>query len=347
LLTLASVSRAGIIADYSNDGGFFTTNSAAKVAIERAIFDINAVISSSFTAIPAAPRTVVGAAGTNGRTTATFTHSLAYSNPSTGATTTYTGGLAANEIRIFVGARNLTANTLGQGGPGGIGLGISTSSFSSTELTAALASATLQSNTIYGRGGDGPVIGQLSTSIDGNSVLINYGNTIGNLWFDQDTNNNGSADTPLVLNDFWNFDPDATSFGNKADFYSVALHETLHAIGFGTSKTWDDLINNVGDWTGANAIAAAGTGNLLAGAEDFAHIASGILSPRLDGTGLQETLMSPSIVLGTRKKLTELDVAFLRDIGFRTTAVPEPGTILLVSVVFVGGVVARRRRVAA
>ncbi|MGK0187822.1 MAG: hypothetical protein ACI9R3_003613 [Verrucomicrobiales bacterium] len=53
--------------------------------------------------------------------------------------------------------------------------------------------------------------------------------------------------------------------------------------------------------------------------------------------------MGPAIAAGVRKEITELDVAFLNDIGWIAAAVPEPGTA---SFLLLGAMVgfARRRR---
>ncbi|MEJ6571259.1 MAG: PEP-CTERM sorting domain-containing protein, partial [Akkermansiaceae bacterium] len=52
---------------------------------------------------------------------------------------------------------------------------------------------------------------------------------------------------------------------------------------------------------------------------------------RLNDGFLQEAIISPTITLGIRKELTELDVAFLTDLGYEMAAapVPEPSVILL------------------
>jgi hypothetical protein len=106
----------------------------------------------------------------------------------------------------------------------------------------------------------------------------------------------------------------------KDDFYSVALHELLHALGFGVSETWDSLVSG-NNWLGAQASAFAGSGvNLV----EPGHVASGKMSVRLSDGLPQESVMDPTLTEGTRKKLTTLDLAFLRDIGYIT--IPEPGT---------------------
>jgi len=337
---LTSKANAGIIFDYSNDGGFFTSNLVAKAALEKAGADINAVINYNLAAVTG--DTIVGTSaggfGAGGKTVS-FDFNYAYTNPSTGAPVDILNTvLAANEVRVFVGMRNLTGATLGQGGPGGAGLSVSGSGGGGGTFAAAVASA--QAAEQHGRG-SGPTISTLSGTIGGAPFSFNVGSTIGNLWFDSDTDNNGATDDNTTLNANWHFDSTTAVAGGKSDFYSVALHETLHAIGFGTSQTWNSLITGGDDWTGANAIAANGTGvNLI---DPSGHIAGGIMSTRLSDGGLQETVMSPSITIGTRKSLTALDVAFLQDLNYSIVAVPEPSSMLLIAAV-AGPATARARR---
>ena len=68
------------------------------------------------------------------------------------------------------------------------------------------------------------------------------------------------------------------------------------------------------------------------------------MSTRLSDGLAQEAVMDPTITVGTRKTLTELDLAFLRDLGF--TTVPEPSRMLLLFVGAVGLLRIRRREMA-
>ena len=50
--------------------------------------------------------------------------------------------------------------------------------------------------------------------------------------------------------DAMGFDQDVTtleSFPSMTDFYSVAVHELAHLLGFGTADSWDALVNNTTD----------------------------------------------------------------------------------------------------
>ena len=339
---LTSKAKAGITFDYSNDGGFFASHLVAKAALEKAAGDINAVINYNLTAVTndVTVGTSAGGSGAGGKTL-NFDFKYTYTNPSSGAEVDILNtAIAANEVRIFVGMRNLAGSTLGEGGPGGVGLSVSGSDAGGGTFAAAVASA--QAADQHRRGG-GPTISTLSGSIAGAPFSFDIGSNVGNLWFDSDTDNNGATDNDATLNANWHFDSTSAVAAGKSDFYSVALHETLHAIGFGTSQTWNSLITGGDDWTGANAIAAAGTGVNIIDLASGAHIASGIMSTRLSDGGLQQTVMSPSITTGTRKSLTALDVAFLQDLNYSIVAVPEPSSMLLIAAA-VGMVAARARR---
>ncbi len=332
---LTSQANAGITFDYSNDGGFFASHLVAKAALEKAAADINSVINYNLGSVSDK------AIGTSGGKTVTVDWKYTYTNPTTNVPVDILDtALAANEIRIFVGMQNLAGSTLGQGGPTGFGISASGSDSGGGTFAAAVANA--QANDQHGRGG-GPVISSFTTSLFGSNYTSTLGASIGNLWFDSDTDNNGTTDNDTTLNANWHFDSTTAVAAGKSDFYSVALHETLHAIGFGTSQTWNSLITGGDDWTGANAIAAAGTGVNIIDAGG-AHIASGIMSTRLSDGGLQETVMSPSITIGTRKSLTALDVAFLKDLNYSIAAVPEPSSMLLVAAVAVLATVRARRK---
>jgi len=90
--------------DYSLDSGFFTTNPAAKTALERAATVYSDRILDQLTDITPG--------GGN-------TWTAVFSNPSTMATTTVKDlTIPAGTIKVYVGGANL-GGALGQGGPGG------------------------------------------------------------------------------------------------------------------------------------------------------------------------------------------------------------------------------------
>lgn len=327
--------------DYSYDSnGFFSATPAAKAAVEKAAADISALLGPSLNAVTTDVYT-----GTHLDTTATVNWNLTFTNPTTGATVTLnTFSLPTDTFTIYVGMRNLTGTTLGQGGPGGAGFNVGVNGFEN-EFATALDNAEAASNVAMTRGG-GPVMGTLSGNMTLGSTTtsysLSYGAMVGNLWFDLDTDNNGSADSASLLSSFWHYDPYSAVGADKNDLYSVALHEILHALGIGagsTTSTWDQLSTGA-NWAGTAAAALnGGTGVGLLEA-DSAHIRTGYMSTRLSDGVAQEVVMDPNITTGTRKYLTEMDAAFLKDLGY--AVVPEPSTagLLLAGLV----VLARRPR---
>ncbi|QDV62814.1 PEP-CTERM sorting domain-containing protein [Crateriforma conspicua] len=326
---------AEIVLDYTHDTGFFSSNATAKAALEAAASDINAVLNLNLDAIT--DDTVTGNGG--GGTVLNFDFRYQYTNPATGASVTVNDTTTpANEIRIYVGMRNLTGSTLGQGGSGGSGIAIGGVS-GSGPISAAIADAQAS---YQHRRNEGPVIGTLSGNVSGNSFSFEMGPALGNLWFDQDTNNDGATDSAAVLNANWHFDHTTSVAAGKDDFYSVALHEMLHSIGFGGSETWDDLVSGT-DWLGSEVIDLNGTGTGIIDGGG-AHFAAGLMSTRITDGMAQEVVMDPTLTTGTRKYLTDLDVALLRDIGYlNASAVPEPSTWFALAMIG-GGACYRRRR---
>ena len=346
-------SAINVVFDYSYDlatDNFFNNNAAAKLALEQAGADISAAITSSLSAIsPTGTPNVNLITGTSGSTSATADWQYQITNPSTGATENFLSPtVAANEVRIYVGMRELTGSTLGTGGPSGAGASLGFSGFNG-QVQSAVNDLQTKSNQYMGRG-SGPTIGTLNSGgvVFGETISysLSYGVGIANLWFDNDKNNDGTADANV--GDYWHFDHTTSVATGKSDFYSVALHEILHSIGIGASDSWGNNISGTDpkDWTGANVIAlrgALGGNDVISSGGD--HIANGLMSWNIYNGAAQEVAMDPDITTGTRKYLTELDLAFLRDIGWSTiVAVPEPSRALLATFGLLLMVMKRRRK---
>ena len=308
-LICSTASAISINLEYPVGNLFSSTHdAAAKAAINAAAADLSAAITTSLSAIN--NEVFVGM---NGQTTATFDWLYGYTNPSTGGSSTVdVATIAANTVTMFVGTRNLSGSTLGVGGPAGPGLGLAGSGFGS-QWVGAVAHGESQSESVFRRGG-GPVIDTVSgTTLPLQGVTANYSIDVGIAYgsLALDWNNVGDGD--------WHFNHTTPVAGEKNDLYSVALHEMLHALGIGTSDSWT-LKTTGSNWTGTEVINLYGTGTNLVGG---GHIASGIMSTSIVDGSPQEVVMDPSITQGSRKHLTALDLAFLRDIGY-STIIPDP-----------------------
>jgi hypothetical protein len=123
--------------------------------------------------------------------------------------------ISTDVLRIYAGARDLGASTLGQGGPGA--------------YTASGSQSWLTTVTTRGQGDT-----QGADAVD-------FGPWGGSLAF---TNN--AAVT-------WNFDAAPPPPG-QFDFFSTAMHEIGHLLGIGTSDSWDRLVSG-SSFTGPASIA--------------------------------------------------------------------------------------------
>lgn len=133
----------------------------------------------------------------------------------------------------------------------------------------------------------------------------------------------------------WHFGLDTAGLdAGEADFLSVALHELGHLLGFGLVPSWTNLVSG-GEFTGTSAFAANGGNVPLHG--DGLHWADGTTSGGL------ETVMDPSILLGTRELLTALDWAGFEDMGWDLAPLPEPPAAALLVLAALGRTLVRRR----
>jgi hypothetical protein len=306
-----------IAIDYSHDT-FFASHPVAMAALEAAAADVSSAITTTLNA------TVDTNSSTVNGSSVTFDFRYIYENPTTGAEQIINSAvMPANEFRIFVGVRNLTGITLGTGGPGAAGLSAGGGSANFADFTTAVNNAAAAGSANMQRGG-GATIATLSGALNvpgqGSAPFsIDFGSTVGNLWFDVDSDNNGAADNDVALDAYWHYDHTAPVAAGKNDLYSVAIHEILHSLGVGASKSWTSKVSGGDDWTGAEVIAQIGSGvNILEA--DSKHIVGGKVSTRISDGAPQEAVMDPSITTGNRKSLTNLDLAFLRDIGWQTIA---------------------------
>ena len=89
------------------------------------------------------------------------------------------------------------------------------------------------------------------------------------------------------------------------------MHELCHVLGFGVADSWADQVNASNEFTGAASQAVYGGPVPLAGTSHWDFD-----TESLSGEQGQEVAMDPSLVTGTRKRLTLLDMAGLDDIGW-------------------------------
>lgn len=185
--------------------------------------------------------------------------------------------VAANQIVVFVGAYDLTGSTLAVGGSGGF-----TDSGSATFLDNAAS-----------RGQAGALL-PVQTDFGPWGGAISFNNTV-NWYFDSDTRTD-------------------ESFSGKYDFYSIAVHELAHVLGFGASPSFNNLSSG-SVFTGTAVHDLLGFDPPLS--SDGGHWMQGLTYMG------QEVAMDPSILAGQRKHFTELDYAAMKDIGWQVSPIPE------------------------
>lgn len=214
-----------------------------------------------------------------------------FSNPTTGNTQSISNLFVPEDtIIIYVGARDLGGNVIGQGGPGGFGL----SGFQSWFTR------------VFTRGQSGIATGGSSAN---NTDFSLWG---GSIAFDEDTN--------------WNFSLEQNQ--NGIEFITTALHEMGHVLGVGTAATWNNQISG-GVFTGLASAQSHGSappadfGHFLS--ETPNPTPSTLLSsPRFGsfnnthGTPSNVTMLATLFDNGSAfNTVTDLDLAALIDIGWQ------------------------------
>ncbi len=245
---------------------------------------------------------------------ASGSYTAVFNDPSSGAQVNISDfSVAADTLIVYTGGRALGGSTLGIGGPGGFSVG-GTSAFVDNAVT--------RGETATQDGVQNPTTGPNT----GAKTAVDFAPWGGAVTFDTAAN--------------WYFDPDVSTSADvmNNDFFSVALHELGHLLGIGTADSWQNLISG-SDFTGAASVAEFGGNVPLA---NTGHWADGTTST-VNGVS-QETAMDPSILFGTRKVFTDLDLAGLSDVGWQVSAVPVPAAVWLFGSGLLGLVATARRR---
>lgn len=307
----ASSARAFDITVQYLPGSFLDTHTTARAALEAAAADVSLLLAPTLSATNSHFESTVFL------TQAYVDTSYAYQLPNSSPTTYGPTNLAPDEFTLFARGWNLTGTTLGEGSPVGLGIAAGSEAIYDTfDFETAVNNAADQASSNLVRGG--PTVNTLNLTFnppfDYISIDVSYGLLGGDIYFDTDTNNNGVTDNVATLNDYWHFDHTTTPALTKVDFYSVALHEILHTVGFGSTATWNSLVSG-DDWLGSNVATLLGSGaDTVSPGGD--HIAQSLISESLSTGEMQTPLMVPSTTDGERRTITRLDAAFLRDIGW-------------------------------
>jgi hypothetical protein len=246
--------------------------------------------------------------------------STLYTNPTSGGPGfDFNPVIPADTIIVYVGARDLGGSTLGEAGPGGRGGASGSAAFIDAVLT---------------RGETGDTEGPSATDFSP------WG---GNLAMDLP-----SGGTPTD----WDYSIDDSTIGpTQSHFYSVLLHEIGHILGVGTADSWDAQISGSNEFFGAASVLEYGSDVPLqsppghwSGDTDSGTPGDQVITSDIWGTtDPQEVAMDPSIIDGTTKYFTNLDVAALADIGWEINPIPEPAPGLLAAIGLVPLALRRRR----
>jgi hypothetical protein len=298
LLAMQPAAAITIQVDYTYDTtNFFgsgnpqgaAAGTQAHAAMDAAATYFSNILNDTFSAIQTPPP--YHSSVSDGVVTWTWQENFA--NPTTGSQVTVNDPtIPADRYVIYAGARDLTGTTAGVGAVGGYGWSsqvTGTNSFSPNDINQINATTASFQNAVEKRGEA--------------SGFAAWGGAI-------------SFDTSART---WYFDHTTSPSGNVTDFYSVAIHELAHSLGFGQhsnqgTSVWDTLVSAT-TFVGPNAT-AQNAGTALPLSADKSHWAIGTTSVIYGTSTSQETAMDPDLLNGTRKKFTTLDAAALTDIGW-------------------------------
>jgi hypothetical protein len=274
--------------DYDTTG-FFPPGSQATAAIEAAASFYSNILNDTFSAIQT-PTTLIGA---NGGTVVWEWREI-FGHPASGATLELSNPtVAENEFVVYVGARNL-GGSIGQGGPGGFGWSWTQNGPALTPQEVAQRDATTAAFT---------------NAVEKRGETSGFARWGGAVSFD----NSGST--------LWHFNHTTLPPANRTDFYSVALHELGHTLGFGELDNdamkltaWEAQLSGT-SFIGADA--KAQNGNVAVPlSSNKSHWVAGKTSLTYGGSVAQEAALDPDLTIGTRKLFTALDAAAFKDLAW-------------------------------
>ena len=310
---------------------FFSENSEAAAAIEAAAQHVGDAITSELAEIDQ-----VSFEATLGNTIASLDWDFTFRDRVTeqpiGNLPTVVSDplLAADTVRVFIDAQQLDGVAVGQGLPSGAAasLGVSILGGGSLNGDAIQAVAALADDKMN-RSEGGSLIGQLFEGVDNLGGVdvnaIGFRSSFGGITFDHDTDNDNQIDTSQEMLDFWHVDHTTPVEENKIDLFSVAVNEIVTALGFGTSDSFEVQSDGT-NWLGSAVIELLGGGEGVLDPLSPTRVLSGTESISINDGSVQEVSLDGSIATGVREHLTTLDLAFLRDIGYRDTR-PKPRAV--------------------
>ena len=201
------------------------------------------------------------------------TWTATFEDPSTGGSFDVNDLIVGeNILRVYVGARDL-GGSLGSGGPG---------------FASSVTGVQQWIDTVLGRGQTG--------ALGPDNQQTDFSPFGGSIAFDESAN--------------WHFGLDTAGLDtDEFDFFSTAIHELAHVIGFGTAPSFNNLVSG-GVFVGSSSILEYdGSGPVPL--EDAGHWQKDLLD---NGA---EVSLDPDLAGGVRKNLTSLDYAGLIDLGWQ------------------------------
>lgn len=286
-LAASHVNAINITLDYSYDSSGFFSNPEAVATVEAAASFLSGILEDTFSEIRT-PETYVGQLSTltwswEVRLFSQDTTPIVLPNPT----------IAEDEYRLYLRGTSIPGSAIGLGGPGSWAASTSTSGpgFYPDELAEIDA-----------------ITDDFFGAIETRGEASGFASWGGDVTFDTSAS--------------WNLSHLALPSGSQNDLYSVAIHEMIHALGFGedspTRQTvWESLVSGA-NFTGASAMAEYGGPVPLS--SDLSHWVEDTESIVYNDFLHQETALDPDILNGTRKELTTLDAAALSDIGWEVAA---------------------------